>query len=253
MDCRVRRRWSLLTAATCLLLLAPVLVAQGVYRQGLAKLDELPEPPATDGLSERLVQLAWLEFEGSGPIGVESTGPLRLVTALALGERPNGRGPHGVARGFRLASICARSVISNRSEERLRMSEFHLGTASLAIWLGQNWSSEEIIACALNAGYYGQGRIGIESAASGYFGRSAAELAHDEIALLLVAQRNPGRLEPLCDPAQLAGDISELLILFQLESANAIPARSVTRRLSEHVWFSGRIRCVEPDDIGASG
>ena len=246
----MKRRWIVAAVVVGLLLLAPVLVAQGFYRHGLARLDALPEPPATDGLSEALVQLAWLEFEGSGPFAVERTGPLRLAAALTLGDRIDGRGRHGVARGFRLSSFCARSIVRDHSEEGLGMSKFHLGVASLAIWLGQNWSSEEIIACALDAGYYGQGRVGIEAAASGYFGRQAAELAHDELALLMVAQRTPRLFEPLCDPSQLAGEVSELLVLLQLESADSIPARSITRRLSDHVWFSGRIRCVEPDDIG---
>lgn len=249
----MKRRWIVLAGSACLLIAAAVAAPEAVYRHALAKLNALPEPPPTDHLSETLAQVAWMEFEGPGPITVQRTGPIRLVTALALGRQPNFRGRNGVAPGFRLAAFCARSVIQDQAGETHGAGAFNLGVAALAIWLGRNWSTEEIVACALNRGYYGQGRTGIETAASGYFGRSAADLAHDEVALLMVVLRAPSQFEPHCDPVALKGDISELLARLQLEAASGIPARSITRRLSEGVWFSGRIRCVEPDDIAASG
>ena len=135
----------------------------------------------------------------------------------------------------------------------MRQLEFHLGSAAVAIWLSRNWSTEEIVACVLDAGYYGQGRYGIEAAATGYFGRPAADLAHDEVALLMVAQRAPRRFEPYCDPDALRRLIEDLLFPLESERAQGISDRIITRRLSENVWFSGRVRCVEPDNIGAGG
>ncbi len=245
----MKRRWIVLAGLFCALLIAPVLAVESLYRHGLSALSALPEPPSADGLSETLVQVTWAEFEGPGPIAVRRTGPLRFATALALGSRPYYRGRNGVAPGFRLTAYCARSAIHDQGGETHRAGRFHLGVAALSIWLSRNWSTEEIIACTLNGGYYGQGRMGIEAAASGYFGRPAADLAHDEVALLMVALRAPSRFEPHCSPSALRDDIGELLSLLQLEAARDERNLMITRRLSDEVWFNGRIRCVRPSDI----
>lgn len=241
----MRRRWIVLTGSACLLLLASLAAVEGAYRHGLSALDALPDPPTTDGLSETLAQVIWAEFEGPGPIAVQRTGPLRHGIDMMIG-RP---GRLATAPGLRLASFCARYiVVEYRTVGRLRQGEYHLTTASLSIWLSRNWSTEEIVACALNGGYYGQGRIGIEAAASGYFGRPAADLAHDEVALLMVASRAPSRFERHCDPSAVRDEISELLSLLQVEAAGDDRDQMITRRLSDEVWFNGRIRCVRPSD-----
>ncbi len=69
----------------------------------------------------------------------------------------------------------------------------------------------------------------------------------------MVAQRNPSRLEQHCDPSALRRKIGELLTLLQLEAARSNAQLVITKRLSEAVWFNGRIRCVLPDDIEGRG
>ena len=243
------RRWIILAGSICALLAAPVLAVEWLYHRGLAGVDTLPTPPPTDGLSEAMVQVAWLEFEGVGPVHVQPTGPHRLAATLALDHWLGVPGRHKGVPGFHLASQCAKRIVSDQDTDAPRSVDFHLSAASLSIWLGRNWSTEEVMACTLDRAYYGRGRIGMEAAAWAYFDRPAADLAHDEIALLMVAQRNPSRLEPHCDPSALRRDIGELLVLLQLEAARSNPQLLITRRLSEAVWFNGRIRCVLPDDI----
>lgn len=241
----MKRRWLVLAGVIGLLLIAPVLMAEGLYRHGLGMLDGLPSPPPADGLSEALVQVTWAEFEGPGPIAVQRTGPLRHAINMVI-SRP---GRLATAPGLRLASFCARDIVLDRTVGQRGMGAYHLTNASLSIWLSRNWSTEEIIACTLNGGYYGQDRMGIEAAASGYFGRPAADLVHDEVALLMVASRAPSRFERHCDPSALRDDIGELLSLLQLEAASDDRNQMITRRLSDEVWFNGPIRCVRPSDI----
>lgn len=246
----MKRRWAILAGIVFILLAAVGLAVEGFYRLRLAALNGLPGPPPTELLSETLVQVAWVEFEGLGPIAVQRISSVRFAAELAF----NGLGGwREAAPGMRLTAFCARGIIQDRAVGPTGSIAFNLDLASLSIWMSRNWSTEEIVACALNGGYYGQGRMGIETAASGYFGKPAADLAHDEVALLMVALRAPSKFEPYCDPSALADDVGKLLTLLEMEAARSDPAPVITRRLSNEVWFGGRIRCVLPRDITGNG
>lgn len=237
----------------CILLAAAGAAVEGLYRNGLAALNGLPEPPSTDLLSETLVQVTWMEFEGLGPIAVQRMNSLRFAADLVFDPVVDAQGRPTAAPGMRLTSFCARGIIQDRAIGPIGSTAFNLGVASLSIWLSRNWSTEEITACALNGGYYGQGHMGIETAAAGYFGMPAADLTHDEVALLMVALRAPLKFEPHCDPSALGYDVGRLLTLLEMEAARSDPAPIITRRLSNEVWFSGRIQCVDPRDIIGNG
>lgn len=246
----MKRRWAIIAGLVCILLAAVGLTIEGFYRLRLAALNGLPEPPPTGLLSETLVQVAWVEFEGLGPIAVQRMNSVRFAADLAF----NGlAGRRAAAPGMRLTAFCARGIIQDRAVGPTDSIAFNLDLASLSIWMSRNWSTEEIVACALNGGYYGQGRTGIETAAAGYFGMPAADLAHDEVALLMVALRAPSKFEPHCDPSALGYDVGRLLTLLEMEAARSDPAPIITRRLSNEVWFSGRIQCVDPSDMIGNG
>lgn len=205
------RRWRIvLTGSVGVLLIGSLVAVESVYRSGLNTLTTLPAPPSTVGLSDAVRSLAWLEFEGHGPIAVEPTGPLRYAMRIVsapsgtLSERPT-------TGGRQIASFCARHLIMEQNTEGLRQGEFSLGMASIAIWLSRSWTTDQIVACALNRGYYGHGLTGIEAAAGGYFGKPAADLSYDEAAVLIVALRAPSRFDPICNPSEVRREATALM------------------------------------------
>jgi penicillin-binding protein 1A len=71
--------------------------------------------------------------------------------------------------------------------------------AILAIKLEREWSKDEILERYLNTVYFGRGAYGIEKAAEIWFGKSAADLALPEAALLAGLIRAPESADPARD------------------------------------------------------
>lgn len=206
----MRRWWIILAGSIGVILLGTLALVEGAYRSGLSILAALPVPPSTDGLSEAAKSLAWLDFEGVGPIVVEPTGPLNYVARI-VSASSRGRNDPLTTGGLKIAGFCARHVITEQNPDGLRQVEFSLGMASVAIWLSRNRTTDQIIACALNGGYYGHGFTGIEAAASGYFGKPAIDLSYDEAAALIVALRAPSRFDPICSPSKVRSEAAVLI------------------------------------------
>lgn len=233
-------RWKILAGTIAVVLLVGVGAIEGVYRSGLGTLTTLPEPPPTDALSDAVTQLAWLEFEGAGPIVVKPTGPLRYAMGLALdGGRPVNGLP---AAGHRIAAFCARHVIAEQHPDGLRPLEFNLAGASLSIWLSRHWSTGQIIACALKGGFYGHGFIGIEAATRGYFGTRPTDLSHSEAAILLVALRGP-YFDPVCNPDAVLAEANLLLARLAEESFFGQPLRDPDIAPSSDLGLDSSIQC----------
>lgn len=70
----------------------------------------------------------------------------------------------------------------------------------LAKELEKNYSKDEIMASYLNAIYFGNGAIGIESASQKYFSKDAKDLTLAEGALLAGTIKSPKRYSPLYNP-----------------------------------------------------
>lgn len=206
----MKRWWLILIGSIGLLLIGSFALVEGVYRSGLNTAVALPAPPSTDSLSDAVKSLAWLDFEGDGPIAVEPTGPLRYAMRIVSASRM-GRNDRPTTGGLRIASFCARHVMIAQNPEGLRQGDFSLGMASIAIWLSRNWTADQIIACALNGGYYGHGFTGIEAAARGYFDMPAVDLSYDQAAVLIVVLRGPSRFDPICSPSTVRREAAALI------------------------------------------
>ena len=207
----MRGRWKIILAGSvAVLLLVATAAIEGVYRSGLGTLTTLPEPPPTDTLSDAVTRLAWLEFEGAAPISVQPTGPLRYAAYLAFNQDQNASGRREAPAGLHLAAFCARHIVDDQRAEDRRPLAFGFSVASLSVWMSRHWSTEQIIACALNGGYYGHGFIGIEAAARGYLEKPMTDLSHADAAILMVALRG-GFFDPVCNPAVVLVEANELL------------------------------------------
>jgi 1A family penicillin-binding protein len=72
--------------------------------------------------------------------------------------------------------------------------------ASIAVRLEERYSKQDILHAYLNAVYFGDGYHGVEAAARGYFGKSAADLEAHEAALLAGLVRSPRGYSPTANP-----------------------------------------------------
>jgi penicillin-binding protein 1A len=72
--------------------------------------------------------------------------------------------------------------------------------ASIAVRLEERYSKQQILHAYLNAVYFGDGYHGVEAAARGYFGKSAADLRPHEAALLAGLVRSPSGYSPSNNP-----------------------------------------------------
>ena len=72
--------------------------------------------------------------------------------------------------------------------------------AILAVQLERIYGKDQILEMYLNTVYFGGGYYGLETAARGYFGVSAAELSLDEAALLAGVLKSPARFAPHLRP-----------------------------------------------------
>ena len=77
--------------------------------------------------------------------------------------------------------------------------------AILAVQLERVYGKDQILEMYLNTVYFGSGYYGLETAARGYFGVSAAELSPDQAALLAGVLKSPARFAPNRRPEASVG------------------------------------------------
>ena len=106
--------------------------------------------------------------------------------------------------------------------------------AILAVQLERIYGKDQILEMYLNTVYFGGGYYGLETAARGYFGVSAAELSLDEAALLAGVLKSPARFAPHLRPEASVGRRGVILHLMAQygmiseEDADEAAARPLT-------------------------
>jgi penicillin-binding protein 1A len=117
--------------------------------------------------------------------GVDWRGVLRAVIANArAGETKQG------------ASTITQQLARNACDLRAKTLDRKGLEAALAFRIERKYSKEQILELYVNRIYFGSSYHGIEAAARGYFGKSAADLTLAEGATLAALIRNPKRLSP---------------------------------------------------------
>ncbi len=94
------------------------------------------------------------------------------------------------------ASTVTQQLARNSFELRERTYQRKLVEMFLALRIEQNFPKAKIMELYLNRVYFGSGFYGVEAAARGYFGRSAAELNVGQCAMLAGLLRSPQLLSP---------------------------------------------------------
>jgi membrane peptidoglycan carboxypeptidase len=231
-----RRRWLLVTAGLATLLLVVALAsAGGAAIYGVNRYDEIAEavvPP-----EELLSQLPrggariydrhgtlLYEFvdELSGlrrPVPLAEISPWLLQATIATEDQNfyenNGLNVRGLTRatlenftpfgedflqgsgGSSITQQLAKNVYIPREERAERSVDRKLKETVIALELTRQYEKNQILEWYLNSISYGGIYVGIEAAAEGYFGKTAAELTLPEAALLAGIPQSPVRFDPI--------------------------------------------------------
>src|SRR3954470_11085584 len=121
-------------------------------------------------------------YEHSGVDGIR-------VAAAALRNFERGRRAEG---GSTITQQLARQSFLTRDKTYRRK----LKEVILAAYIENLYNKEEILELYLNKVYFGDGLYGVEAAARGYFGRTAADLTVDQAALLAGLIQSPSSYAP---------------------------------------------------------
>ncbi|MDB4673564.1 transglycosylase domain-containing protein [Verrucomicrobiales bacterium] len=152
--------------------------------------------------------------ENRQPISIDDV-PLSFIDALIATEDSRFRTHEGVdylgilravlkniqgGFGSQGASTITQQLARNAFELSGKTIDRKLTEAFLAHRIEQHYGKQEILEFYLNRIYFGSGFHGIESAAQGYFGKSAKDLSIDESAIICGLIKFPNGLSPIKNP-----------------------------------------------------
>ena len=135
-----------------------------------------------------------------------------------------GRAVYGVVTGRDLGggSTITQQYVKNAYGDDSPTYARKVREAIIAVKVDQRVSKPEILASYLNTIYFGRGAYGIQSAAQQYFGIDAAQLTHEQAALLVGLVPAPSAYEPRTNPAK-AQERYDYVMASMVETG-AIPA-----------------------------
>ena len=131
--------------------------------------------------------------------------------------------------GSSITQQLAKNVYIPKEERTERSIERKLKEAAIALELTERYTKDQILEWYLNSISYGGSYVGIEAAAEGYFGKTAAELSIAEAALLAGIPQSPALYNPLTNPTVSLARQREVLDLMvrhgEITAAEASGAR----------------------------
>ena len=168
-------------------------------------------------------------FDHSGIDAVRIGGA--LLKNLQSGRRSEG--------GSTITQQLARLMFLNRGKTyRRKIKEI-----IVAAYLENLYSKQEILEMYLNKVYFGDGLHGVEAAARGYFGKSAAELEVAEAALLAGLIQSPSSYAPTVNLDRAVARRN--VVLQTMVSSGAIDATAAERAKSAPVTINNALEIKE--------
>jgi 1A family penicillin-binding protein len=140
-----------------------------------------------DGVSRHMIQ-AILAAEDKRFFSHHGVDPLRIAAAAWRNVKA-GR----IVQG---ASTITQQLARAAQLSPVRTYERKIREVLIAARLEERYSKNQILEEYLNTVYFGEGYYGVEAAARGYFGKSAADLGLEEAALLAALVRSPSSDAP---------------------------------------------------------
>lgn len=152
-------------------------------------------------------------IQNRNPVSLSKVSPL-MVKAVVAAEDNDFSKHHGVdykgilraaisnwrkGRISQGASTVTQQLARNSFDLKERSYQRKLVEIFLAQRIEENFSKDQIMEMYLNRVYFGGGFYGVEAAARGYFGKSAAELDAGQCAMLAGLLKSPVNLSPWTD------------------------------------------------------
>ena len=203
MSGRPRRRRRILVAwgvLAAIVVAAPPLAVELLYRYGLRQLGPPPSPPSPSASSPLAATAFWIQAGGVMPPSVERMSGWRWSWGLAWRLAFDSESRPRPGAGEQMASRAARAWITPLRPLSGGMGRWHLAFWSATIWMTRNRSGPELIQEVIDTSYYGRGATGLDAAAVAYFGKPPQELAPDQVALLAALTVSPRSLHVDCHP-----------------------------------------------------
>jgi 1A family penicillin-binding protein len=121
----------------------------------------------------------------------------------------------------------------------------------LAARLEERYSKQEILQEYLNTVYFGEGFYGVEAAARGYFGKTAADLDYAEAALLAALVRSPSNDAPCVAPRRATNRRN--LVLRLMRDQGYIDEAQFSRALSMPLPDRSHATVLSASNNGSTG
>jgi 1A family penicillin-binding protein len=133
-------------------------------------------------------------------------------------------------------STITQQLIKNKYLTGAKTLDRKLTEGRMAIELERQYSKQQILEMYFNEIYYGHGAWGIAQAARLYFDKYPEELTEAECALLAGVPKNPGRYNPLGEPAKVAGRRD--VVLKRMVELKMITPRQKQKLRAQRVTFT---------------
>ena len=174
-----------------------------------------PQPvPATSHVSPLVGDAIWARADGGRATELKPINPINMAQYVLCSERAQHERDETLRRAGRaecrtyLPALPAMEYLSDLHlrDAGLEKAPFRRGHARFVttIWLTQSWTKTELVDTLAERGEFGSGFRGVEAAAQGYFGHTAAQLTLPQAALV-AGFLGTRRTDAWCDPAAAAG------------------------------------------------
>ncbi len=257
----VRRHQRAVAISAGVLVLAFVVAISAVFaglpgRDELRTLGEMPQATTLYDVHNRPVFTIFREYRIEVPLGRVSPHLRKAIVAFedqrfevhrgfdlirilgaAWADLREGRAAQG---GSTLTQQLARQSFLSREKKLWRKAR----EIALAMRIESVYSKEEILELYLNKVYFGDGLYGVEAAARGYFGKSAADLDLSESALLVGMVNAPSVNAPTVSMSRAMARRS--LVLKALYDQGIITEDAFQRASKEKVALRDLLRREEP-------
>ena len=169
----------------------------------------------------------FFEHEGVDPIRIAGS----ALAVIRAGEAVQG--------GSTITQQLARQSVGREKTLQRKLKEL-----LFAAQLERHFSKNEILELYLNKVYFGDGLYGVEAAARGYFGKTAAEVTVPEAALLAGLLKAPSSYAPTVSTEK--AEARQGVVLMAMLETRAITRDEYDRALTTVVEIYDGLRAAEP-------